>query len=80
LGGVGGYFGGLLAKAYFDQMQSKSFFCTWRKKVIAKNGLKIIADTTEIVAFPSLVSNVPEKWKLDYLICATKTYDIETSL
>jgi 2-dehydropantoate 2-reductase len=24
--------------------------------------LKIIADTTEIVAFPSLVSNVPEKW------------------
>jgi 2-dehydropantoate 2-reductase len=42
--------------------------------------LKIIADTTEIVAFPSLVSNVPEDSKLDYLICATKTYDIETSL
>jgi 2-dehydropantoate 2-reductase len=50
-------------------------------KSIAKNGLKIIADTTEIVAFPSLVSNVPEEiGKLDYLICATKTYDIETSL
>ena len=43
--------------------------------------MKIIADTTEIVAFPNLVSNVPEEiGKLDYLICATKTYDIETSL
>jgi ketopantoate reductase len=25
LGGVGGYFGGLLAKAFLNQMQSKSF-------------------------------------------------------
>ncbi|MFV8334208.1 ketopantoate reductase family protein [Flavobacterium sp. GSP14] len=83
LGGVGGYFGGLLAKAYFESDAIEIVFIARgeTQKAIAKNGLKIIADTTEIVAFPSLVSNVPEQiGKLDYLICATKTYDIETSL
>lgn len=83
LGGVGGYFGGLLAKAYFESDAIEIVFIARgeTQKAIAKNGLKIIADTTEIVAFPSLVSNVPEEiGKLDYLICATKTYDIETSL
>ena len=83
LGGVGGYFGGLLAKAYFKSDAIEIVFIARgeTQKAIAKNGLKIIADTTEIVAFPNLVSNVPEEiGKLDYLICATKTYDIETSL
>ena len=83
LGGVGGYFGGLLAKAYFESDAIEIVFIARgeTQKAIAKNGLKIIADTTEIVAFPNLVSNVPEEiGKLDYLICATKTYDIETSL
>jgi 2-dehydropantoate 2-reductase len=43
-------------------MQSKSFFIArGETKSYRQNGLKIIADTTEIVAFPSLVSNVPEK-------------------
>lgn len=83
LGGVGGYFGGLLAKAYFESDAIEIVFIARgeTQKAIAKNGLKIIADTTEISAFPSLVSNVPEQiGKLDYLICATKTYDIESSL
>ena len=83
LGGVGGYFGGLLAKAYFESDAIEIVFIARgeTQKAIAKNGLKIIAGSTEIVAFPSLVANVPEQiGKLDYLICATKTYDIETSL
>nr|WP_309757137.1 2-dehydropantoate 2-reductase [Flavobacterium sp.] len=83
LGGVGGYFGGLLAKAYFESDAIEIVFIARgeTQKAIAKNGLKIIAGSTEIVAFPNLVSNVPEQiGKLDYLICATKTYDIETSL
>jgi 2-dehydropantoate 2-reductase len=43
--------------------------------------LKIIADENETIVFPSIVSNDPEViGKLDYLICATKTYDIEDSL
>jgi 2-dehydropantoate 2-reductase len=82
LGGVGGYFGGLLAKAYFESDTIEIIFIARgeTQKAIAQNGLKIIADTKELIVFPSLVSNNPDEiGKLDYLICATKTYDIETS-
>ncbi|MES2804945.1 MAG: 2-dehydropantoate 2-reductase [Bacteroidota bacterium] len=82
LGGVGGYFGGLLAKAYFESDTIEIIFIARgeTQKVIAQNGLKIITDTKELIVFPSLVSNNPDEiGKLDYLICATKTYDIETS-
>ncbi|MFV8269552.1 ketopantoate reductase family protein [Flavobacterium sp. GT2N3] len=82
LGGVGGYFGGLLAKAYFesDIIEIVLIARGETQKAIAKNGLKISTDVTEITVFPSLVSNNPDEiGKLDYLICATKTYDIETS-
>nr|WP_315167419.1 2-dehydropantoate 2-reductase [uncultured Flavobacterium sp.] len=82
LGGVGGYFGGLLAKAYFESDAIEIIFIARgeTQKVIAQNGLKIIADAKELIVFPSLVSNNPDEiGKLDYLICATKTYDIETS-
>jgi 2-dehydropantoate 2-reductase len=42
--------------------------------------LKIKTDTDEMTVFPSLVSDNPDEiGNLDYLICATKTYDIETS-
>ena len=83
LGGVGGYFGGLLAKAYFDSDAIEIVFIARgdTKKAIAENGLKIILDDSEMIVFPKLLSDDPEKiGKLDYLICATKTYDIETSL
>lgn len=83
LGGVGGYFGGLLAKAYFESDAIEIVFIARgeTQKTIVRNGLKIIDDTYEMIVFPGLVSNNPDEiGKLDYLICATKTYDIETSL
>ncbi|MFV5696376.1 ketopantoate reductase family protein [Flavobacterium sp. LB3P122] len=82
LGGVGGYFGGLLAKTYFDSDVIEIIFIARgeTQKAIAQNGLKIISDTNETTVFPNLVSNNPnEIGNLDYLICATKTYDIESS-
>ncbi|MDD2674948.1 MAG: 2-dehydropantoate 2-reductase [Flavobacterium sp.] len=82
LGGVGGYFGGLLAKAYADSDTIEIIFIARgeTKKAIAANGLKIILDESEMIVFPKLLSDDAEKiGKLDYLICATKTYDIETS-
>ncbi|MFV5703440.1 ketopantoate reductase family protein [Flavobacterium sp. XS2P12] len=82
LGGVGGYFGGLLAKAYFESDTIEIVFIARgeTQKAVAQNGFKIISDTNEAIVFPSLVSNNPDEiGKLDYLICATKTYDIETS-
>lgn len=82
LGGVGGYFGGLLAKAYFESDMIEIVFIARgeTQKAIAQNGLKIKTDTDEMTVFPSLVSDSPDEiGNLDYLICATKTYDIETS-
>ncbi|MFV5693137.1 ketopantoate reductase family protein [Flavobacterium sp. LT1R49] len=82
LGGVGGYFGGLLAKNYYDSDTIEIIFIARgeTQKVIAQNGLKIISDTNEVIVFPNLVSNNPDQiGKLDYLICATKTYDVESS-
>jgi 2-dehydropantoate 2-reductase len=83
LGGVGGYFGGLLAKAYAESDQVDVVFIARgaTQKAIAESGLKIITDSNEIVVFPTVVSDDSEViGKLDYLICATKTYDIEESL
>ena len=83
LGGVGGYFGGLLAKAYVESESIEIVFIArgGTQSAIAENGLKVISDESEFVAFPKLVSNDPKViGKLDYLICATKTYDIEESL
>lgn len=83
MGGVGGYFGGLLAKAYAESDQFEIVFIARgeTQKAITASGLKIITDENEIIAFPSIVSNDPLTiGKLDYLICATKTYDIEESL
>jgi 2-dehydropantoate 2-reductase len=83
MGGVGGYFGGLLAKAYAESDQFEIVFIARgeTQKAITASGLKIITDENEIIAFPSIVSNDPLTiGKLDYVICATKTYDIEESL
>jgi 2-dehydropantoate 2-reductase len=82
LGGVGGYFGGLLAKAYAESDQSKLYLLlAVKRKAIAESGLTIITDENEITVFPNIVSDDPLTiGKLDYLICATKTYDIEESL
>lgn len=83
LGGVGGYFGGLLAKAYFKSEDIEIIFIARgeSQKAIKENGLKIITDDSETIVHPDLVSNNPDViGQLDYLICATKTYDIEESL
>lgn len=83
LGGVGGYFGGLLANAYHKSEDIEIIFIARgeNQKAIAESGLKILTDDTETIVYPDLVSNNPDEiGVLDYLICATKTYDIEESL
>ncbi|MBF4507336.1 2-dehydropantoate 2-reductase [Flavobacterium sp. JLP] len=83
IGGVGGYFGGLLAKAYYKSDDIEIIFIARgeTQKIIAEDGLKIVTDESELIVYPKLVSNNPDEiGELDYLICATKTYDIEESL
>jgi 2-dehydropantoate 2-reductase len=82
LGGVGGYFGGLLAKEYAKAKTVEIIFIARgeTQKNIKESGLKISTDEGETIVYPDLVSDNPEViGTLDYLICATKTYDIETS-
>jgi len=83
LGGVGGYFGGLLAKEYYKSNDVEIIFIArgGTQNAIANSGLKIVTDDSEIIVHPKLVSNNPDEiGVLDYLICATKSYDIEESL
>jgi 2-dehydropantoate 2-reductase len=82
LGGVGGYFGGILAKEYAKSKTVEIIFIARgeTQKTILESGLKILSDEGETIVFPNLVSDNPEViGTLDYLICATKTYDIESS-
>ena len=83
IGGVGGYFGGKLAKKYFNNPDIEILFIAREEtaNIISANGLKIIEEENEQVIRPTLVtSNIDEIGELDYLICSTKTYDIENSL
>lgn len=83
LGGVGGYFGGLLAKAYYESEKIEIIFIARgeTQKVIHANGLVIKTDDGQTIVHPHLVSDDSTIiGKLDYIICATKTYDIEVSL
>jgi 2-dehydropantoate 2-reductase len=83
LGGVGGYFGGLLAKAYYNSETIEIIFIARAKtqNAIRNNGLLIKSDEGEILVHPHLVSDdALIIGKLDYIICATKTYDLEESL
>jgi 2-dehydropantoate 2-reductase len=83
MGGVGGYFGGLLAKAYANSETIEIIFIARgiTQKEIATHGLKILSDDAPQIVFPAIVSDQPDViGKLDYLLCATKTYDLESSL
>jgi 2-dehydropantoate 2-reductase len=83
LGGVGGYFGGLLANTYSKSETIEIIFIARgeTQKNVSQNGLKIITSQGDLTVFPKLISNNPDAiGELDYLICATKTYDIEESL
>lgn len=83
IGGVGGYFGGLLANKYSDSDEIEIIFIARGKsqEVIRKKGLKLITNKDEKIIVPHLVSNDPDEiGKLDLLICTTKGYDLENSL
>jgi 2-dehydropantoate 2-reductase len=82
-GAVGGYFGGLLAKKYFNSRDIQIIFITRpaTEKVIREKGLKIISQKEEQVIFPNLVtSDTKLIGHIDLLICCVKSYDLERSL
>lgn len=81
IGGVGGYFGGLLAKYYYqNENVIIDFFARGQHlEEIQKNGLKVIKSKNEFIAIPNIATDNPKEIGIaDLIIICTKSYDIET--
>lgn len=81
IGGVGGYFGGLLANHFYNNESVEiSFFARGRHlKEIQENGLKVIKGESEFIAKPKLATDNPTKIGIaDLIIISTKSFDLET--
>ncbi len=83
IGGVGGYFGGLLAKEYSNSTEVEIIFIARGEhlKKIKSDGLKIIKGDTEFTVHPFLATdNFAEAGPADYIIICTKNYDLEETI
>lgn len=81
IGGVGGYFGGLLANYYYQNENVKIDFFARGKHLeeIQKTGLKVIKGKNEFIAIPNIATDNPKEIGIaDLIIICTKSYDIET--
>jgi 2-dehydropantoate 2-reductase len=83
IGGVGGYFGGLLAKAYAEVKNIEVYFLARGKHLaqIQNNGLKVIKRGIAFTANPFLATaNAVEIGNVNYIIVCTKNYDLDAIL
>jgi len=83
LGGVGGYYGGLLAKKYADDPEVEIFFVARGEhlKKVRKKGLTVITEKGTFVVRPTLATdNVAEIGIADYVIMTTKSYDLDETV
>lgn len=83
IGGVGGYFGGLLARSYAENDGIEIYFIARGEHLnqIENEGLKIIKGEIEFNTKPYLATNDASKiGTADYVIICTKNYDLEEVL
>jgi len=83
LGGVGGYYGGLLAKYYAGDPTVEIYFVARGEhlKKVQQNGLTVITETGTFVVRPTLATDtVTEIGIADYVILTTKSYDLEATV
>lgn len=83
IGGVGGYFGGLLAAKYKESDNIEIIFITRpnSENIIREEGLKIITPKAEQDVYPDLVTSEANSiGLLDVLIIAVKSYDLIDSV
>lgn len=83
IGGVGGYFGGLLAKHFYKDPGIEICFLARGANLtqIKTKGLKIIHGKKQFIAHPSLATdNAGEIGTADFIILCTKAYDLEDTL
>ena len=84
IGGVGGYFGGLLAKKYENSNEIEIAFLARGNHLsqIKQNGLKVINKVGEdFIAKPYLATdNAGEIGKAEFILVCTKGYDLENTI
>ncbi|MES2780786.1 MAG: 2-dehydropantoate 2-reductase [Bacteroidota bacterium] len=83
IGGVGGYFGGLLAKHFEANEDVEINFVARGKHLteIKTNGLKVIKGDSEFIARPRLATDNPSEMGIaDVIIIATKSYGLEAMI
>lgn len=83
IGGVGGYFGGLLARAYPGNGELKVYFVARGEHLrqIQKRGLTVIKGDIEFIAEPYLATaDATQIGIADYIIISTKSYDLNVIL
>lgn len=83
LGGVGGFYGGKLAKRYENSEHVAISFIARGAHLdaIRKGGLRIITDNDEFVTHPALATDNPHEIGIaDYVILTTKSYDLAASI
>lgn len=83
LGGVGGYYGGKLAKRYGNSGKVGIYFIARGEhlKAIQQSGIHIITDEEDFISKPDLATDNPsEIGVVDYVIITTKSYDLRSSI
>jgi 2-dehydropantoate 2-reductase len=82
IGGVGGYYGGMLARKYESSSEHDIFFVARGEHLqkIKTDGLKVVAKEGDFIARPSLATDNPaELGPLDLIIFGVKGYDLENA-
>jgi 2-dehydropantoate 2-reductase len=82
IGGVGGYYGGLLAKQYATDKNVEIIFIARGNHLeqINKNGLQLITDKETFIVRPDLATDNPSgSGVFDCVIFCVKAYDLENS-
>ncbi|MFT3751359.1 MAG: 2-dehydropantoate 2-reductase [Paludibacter sp.] len=83
LGGVGGYYGGMLAKRYAEDPEIDIYFVARGQhlKKVQENGLTLITEIGTFQVFPTLATDkVSEIGTADYIIMTPKSYDLDSTV
>lgn len=83
IGGVGGFFGGLLAKQFYSNNSLEISFLArgLHLNEIKKNGLTVIKGAESFIAKPNITTdNASDIGIADFIIICTKSYDLELLL
>jgi 2-dehydropantoate 2-reductase len=83
LGGVGGYYGGLLARKYADNPDIEIYFVARGEHLrkVQQHGLTVITESETFVVRPKLATNdISAVGIADYVVLTTKSYDLEATI